>query len=89
MFQLPDSFDSHLKGVSRSRRAIYRRNLNKLNKAFDFEVDVGRDGPELEREFDAFIAMHQVQWRAINRLRGRLIRGFDGPLRLTWMRRRF
>ena len=27
-----------------------------------------RDGPQLEREFDAFIEMHQVQWRTINKL---------------------
>ena len=68
VFELPDGFDAYLKDVSRNRRANYRRNLNKLNKAFDFEVDVVRDGPELESEFDAFIAMHQVQWRAINKL---------------------
>ena len=69
VFELPDGFDdAYLKDVSRNRRANYRRNLNKLNKAFDFEVDVVRDGPELESEFDAFIGMHQVQWRAINKL---------------------
>ncbi len=68
VFELPDGFDAYLKDVSRNGRTNYRRNLNKLNKAFDFEVDVVRDGSELECEFDAFIAMHQVQWRAINKL---------------------
>jgi CelD/BcsL family acetyltransferase involved in cellulose biosynthesis len=68
VFELPDGFDAYLGELSKNQRSNYRRNVNKLKKAFAFEVDVLREGPELEREFEAFVDMHQAQWQAVNKL---------------------
>jgi CelD/BcsL family acetyltransferase involved in cellulose biosynthesis len=68
VFELPDGFDAYLRSLSKNQRSNYRRNVNKLGKAFDFQVDVVPDGPELEREFEAFVEMHQAQWRAAGNL---------------------
>ena len=68
VFELPDGFEAYLKGLSKNQRSNYKRNLNKLNGAFKFSVDVVRAGTTLEREFDAFVEMHQAQWRAVNKL---------------------
>lgn len=68
LFEMPDGFDAYLNGLSKNQRHTYKRNLNKLNKAFDFEVDVLRDGPDLDSEFDAFVEMHQAQWHSVNKL---------------------
>jgi CelD/BcsL family acetyltransferase involved in cellulose biosynthesis len=68
IFELPDGFDAYLGGLSKNSRSNYRRNVNKLNKAFKFEVDVISDGPELESELEAFMEMHQAQWQAVNKL---------------------
>jgi CelD/BcsL family acetyltransferase involved in cellulose biosynthesis len=68
VFEVPNSFDAYIQGLSKNQRSNYRRNINKLNNAFKFEVDVVRNGPELEREFDAFVDMHQSQWQAVNKL---------------------
>ena len=40
VFELPDGFDAYLGGLSKNQRSNYRRNVNKLGKAFRFEVDV-------------------------------------------------
>jgi CelD/BcsL family acetyltransferase involved in cellulose biosynthesis len=68
VFRMPDGFDAYLAGLSKNSRSNYRRNVNKLAKAFDFQVDVVRDGPELERELEAFVDMHQEQWQAVGKL---------------------
>lgn len=68
VFDMPDGFEAYLSGLSKNQRHSYRRNLNKLRRTFEFEVDVVRDGAELEREFDAFVAMHQAQWQAAGKL---------------------
>jgi CelD/BcsL family acetyltransferase involved in cellulose biosynthesis len=68
LFELPEGFDAYLQGLSKNQRSNYKRNVNKLKKTFAFEVDVVDDGPELEREFEAFVDMHQAQWRAVNKL---------------------
>jgi CelD/BcsL family acetyltransferase involved in cellulose biosynthesis len=68
LFELPDGFDGYLQGLSKNQRSNYKRNLNKLKKAFDFSVDTVPDGPELEPEFEAFVEMHQAQWRAVSKL---------------------
>jgi CelD/BcsL family acetyltransferase involved in cellulose biosynthesis len=68
LFRMPDGFDAYLQGLSKNQRSNYRRNVNKLKKTFDFEVDVVRDGPQLESEFEAFVAMHQAQWATVNKL---------------------
>lgn len=68
VFELPEGFDAYLKGLSKNQRSNYRRNVNKLNGAFKFELDVVRDTPTLEREFDAFVEMHQAQWNSVNKL---------------------
>ena len=65
---MPDGFDAYLGGLSKNQRSNYRRNVNKLGKAFEFQVDVVREGPELEREFEAFVEMHQAQWKAVGKL---------------------
>jgi CelD/BcsL family acetyltransferase involved in cellulose biosynthesis len=68
VFEMPEGFDAYLKGLSKNQRSNYRRNLNKLNGAFRFAVDVVSDAPTLEHEFDAFVEMHQAQWKAVNKL---------------------
>ena len=68
VFEVPSGFDSYIQGLSKNQRSNYRRNINKLNNSFRFEVDVVRDGPALMREFDAFVQMHQAQWQAVNKL---------------------
>jgi CelD/BcsL family acetyltransferase involved in cellulose biosynthesis len=68
VFEMPDGFDGYMRGLSKNARHGYRRNVNKLNKTFRFEIDVLRDGPELEREFEAFVDMHQAQWNANDKL---------------------
>lgn len=67
-FELPDGFEAYLGGLSKNQRSNYKRNVNKLSKAFRFDVDVLSSPAELESEFDAFIDMHQAQWQAVNKL---------------------
>ena len=40
VFEMPEGFDAYLRGLSKNQRHSYRRNLNKLSKTFEFEVDV-------------------------------------------------
>jgi CelD/BcsL family acetyltransferase involved in cellulose biosynthesis len=68
VFEMPDGFDAYLTSLSKNQRSNYRRNVNKLGKAFDFQVDVVSDGAGLEREFEAFVEMHQSQWKAAGNL---------------------
>ncbi len=68
IFEMPDGFDAYLRTLSKNQRHSYRRNLNKLTKTFDLEVDVVRDPADVEREFDAFAEMHQSQWQAVGKL---------------------
>jgi CelD/BcsL family acetyltransferase involved in cellulose biosynthesis len=67
-FDLSGGFDTYLHGLSKNQRKAYRRNVNKLHKTFKICVDVVRDAPMLEREFEAFVEMHQTQWKAANKL---------------------
>jgi len=67
-FELPDGFEAYLAGLSKNQRSNYKRNVNKLSKAFAFEVDVLSSPTEIEGEFDAFVDMHQAQWHAVNKL---------------------
>jgi len=67
-FRMPDGFEGYLKSLSSHQRSNYRRKLKKLNSAFQLDLDVVREGPALEREFAAFIEMHQAQWKAVNKL---------------------
>jgi CelD/BcsL family acetyltransferase involved in cellulose biosynthesis len=67
-FDLTGGFDVYLRGLSKNQRKAYKRNINKLNKTFKICVDVVRDAPMLEREFEAFVEMHQTQWKAANKL---------------------
>jgi CelD/BcsL family acetyltransferase involved in cellulose biosynthesis len=68
VFELPEGFDAYLQGLSKNQRSNYRRNVNKLNKAFAFDVDVIAAGPALAPELEAFMDMHQEQWHAVNKL---------------------
>jgi CelD/BcsL family acetyltransferase involved in cellulose biosynthesis len=68
VFEMPDGFEGYMGTLSKNARHGYRRNVNKLNKTFRFEIDVVREGPALEREFEAFMGMHQAQWNANNKL---------------------
>jgi CelD/BcsL family acetyltransferase involved in cellulose biosynthesis len=68
IFAMPDGFDAYMRCLSKNSRHGYRRNVNKLNKTFRFEVDVVRDAAVLEPEFEAFVEMHQAQWNANHKL---------------------
>ena len=65
---MSDGFEGYLKSLSSHQRSNYRRKLKKLNNSFTLDLDVVREGPALEREFEAFIEMHQAQWKAVNNL---------------------
>jgi CelD/BcsL family acetyltransferase involved in cellulose biosynthesis len=67
-FELPDGFEAYLGSLSKNQRSNYKRNVNKLSKAFQFEVDVLSSPADLENEFDAFVDMHQAQWQAVDKL---------------------
>lgn len=67
-FHMPEGFGAYLAGLSRKQRANYRRNVKQLNNAFRFEFDLVSDPATLAVEFEAFVQMHQAQWRAVNRL---------------------
>jgi CelD/BcsL family acetyltransferase involved in cellulose biosynthesis len=68
VFEMRDGFDAYLKSLSKNQRSNYKRNVNKLNNAFNFSVDVVSDAATLEHEFGAFVEMHQAQWHAVNKL---------------------
>jgi CelD/BcsL family acetyltransferase involved in cellulose biosynthesis len=68
VFDMSDGFDGYLAGLSSHQRSNYRRKLKKLNGSFKLDLDVVREGPALEREFEAFMEMHQAQWKAVNKL---------------------
>jgi CelD/BcsL family acetyltransferase involved in cellulose biosynthesis len=67
-FELRDGFDAYLRGLSKKPRSDYRRTVKRLEEAFTVEGDVVRDTETLEHEFDAFVEMHQAQWRAVGKL---------------------
>lgn len=68
VFNMSDGFEGYLKALSSHQRSNYRRKLKKLNNAFTVELDVVESGPALEREFAAFVEMHQAQWKAVDKL---------------------
>lgn len=68
IFDMSDGFEGYLKSLSSHQRSNYRRKLKKLTNAFTLDLDVVREGPALEREFEAFIEMHQAQWKAVDKL---------------------
>jgi CelD/BcsL family acetyltransferase involved in cellulose biosynthesis len=68
VFDMRDGFEGYLKSLSSHQRSNYRRKLKKLNNSFKLDLDVVREGPALDREFEAFIEMHQAQWKAVNNL---------------------
>lgn len=67
-FDMPGGFEAYLASLSRKQRSNYRRNLKLLNNAFTFEADLVSDPARLAVEFEAFVHMHQAQWRAVNKL---------------------
>jgi CelD/BcsL family acetyltransferase involved in cellulose biosynthesis len=68
IFEMPDGFDAYLKSLTSKVRSNYKRNLKKLGEAFNFSYDVVADPATLEHEFEAFIEMHQAQWKANKKL---------------------
>jgi CelD/BcsL family acetyltransferase involved in cellulose biosynthesis len=67
-FELRDGFDAYLGGLSKKPRSDYRRTVKRLEETFTIEADVVRDTETLKREFEAFVEMHQQQWRAVGKL---------------------
>ena len=68
VFEMKDGFDAYVRGLSSHQRNNYRRKLKKFSQAFEINTDIVRGGPLLTQEFEAFVAMHQAQWTAIDRL---------------------
>jgi CelD/BcsL family acetyltransferase involved in cellulose biosynthesis len=68
VFDISDGFDAYMQSLSSHQRSNYRRKIKKLTSTFAVDLDVVRDAPTLEREFAAFVDMHQRQWNAVNRL---------------------
>jgi CelD/BcsL family acetyltransferase involved in cellulose biosynthesis len=68
VLEMPNGFDAYIRSLSSHQRSNYRRKLKKLNNAYEVHVDVVQDGPVLEREFQAFVEMHQAQWQTMNKL---------------------
>ena len=68
IFDMPEGFDGYMRSLSSHQRSNYRRKLKKLGQEFDVDMDVVRSPTRLETEFEAFIDMHQRQWKAVNKL---------------------
>lgn len=68
LFDLTGGFDAYLRGLNSHQRSNYRRKVKKLAGAFDVALDVVSEPSELEREFAAFVEMHQAQWMSLGKL---------------------
>lgn len=68
IFDMSDGFDAYMRSLNSHQRSNYRRKIKKLSGAFDVQTDIVRDGPLLDEQFEAFVAMHQAQWTAIDKL---------------------
>ena len=64
VFNLPETFDSYLRQVSKSQRSNFKRDSNLLAKSFRLTADAVADGNKVEAEFESFRQMHQDQWQA-------------------------
>jgi CelD/BcsL family acetyltransferase involved in cellulose biosynthesis len=64
MFDLPDSFDAYLAGLSRNRRGQIRSDLRRLNSQFGMEaVETVPD----EAGFADFVRFHNSQWQTVGK----------------------
>lgn len=68
VFDLSEGFDGYMRGLNSRERSNYKRKVKKLDNAFKIDIDVVRDARRLDSEFEKFVAMHQTQWKAVNKL---------------------
>jgi CelD/BcsL family acetyltransferase involved in cellulose biosynthesis len=67
-FDVSEGFDGYLRGMNSHQRSNYRRKIKKFSSSFEVTLDIVSDPSDLEREFAAFVDMHQTQWKALNKL---------------------
>jgi len=64
MFELPDSFDAYMAGLSKNRRAQVRRDLRGLESRYAMQTRVIR--PDAAA-FAEFVGFHNRQWQAVGK----------------------
>lgn len=64
VFDLPDSFEAYLSGLSRNRRSQFRRKAANLEATFSMKDGVRH--PDA-MEFADFVGLHNRQWQAVGR----------------------
>lgn len=62
VFDLPESFDQYLNGLSKKRRGQFRRDQKKLRQIYGMKAD--RIFPNAD-EFSSFALFHTRQWQAL------------------------
>jgi CelD/BcsL family acetyltransferase involved in cellulose biosynthesis len=67
IFILPNSFDTYLGSLAKQTRSKFRRDVRNLSQKQNVTHRVVR-GVEAADLFDAFVALHEDQWRAENKL---------------------
>ena len=66
LMRLPDSFDTFLASLSKSRRTEYKKDLKRLSKLATITNKTSVGNAAIER-FPAFVDQHTAQWEAVNR----------------------
>lgn len=64
VFDLPDSFETYLAGLSKKRRSQFRRDLNNLEAEYQLKADACAP---TAADFSAFMGFHAEQWQAVGR----------------------
>lgn len=64
VFDLPESFDQYLSGLSKKRRGQFRRDLKGLRGIYGMETSMVFPHAE---EFNEFMLLHTRQWQALGR----------------------
>ncbi|NJM81623.1 MAG: GNAT family N-acetyltransferase [Tabrizicola sp.] len=64
VFELPDSFEAHLSGMSKNRRSQFRRDRKQLTERYAMTSAI--HAPDAA-DFERFIGFHNAQWRAVGK----------------------
>ncbi len=68
VFDLPDTFEAYLAGISANERGYIRKTTRRLERDHEMKRIIADSGDSLVEAFDRFVAMHQRQWRSAGRL---------------------
>lgn len=64
VFDLPESFDTYLAGISKKRRGQFRRDLRTLEAEYQLREGIGAP---TAADFAAFVDFHAQQWQAVGK----------------------